>query len=326
MQTWELVTVLASLQNIPLRLFLPISDHQSTDEGILLEQFGLTARSVELIPLAGMSSGPKEDVLLRRDEAVVEAADVLIPVSVRRCGHMEKLLEAGRAAGKQVVEDFRLEKPDSTAVLAYSLERGPISPDLASTDNGFLIHWTRATNSAWPGEKLIDYWRAVLASVVYPRAAFDTLRRILTLRCLIASSRHMPANVPTVSFSALSPLEVIPLMRWRARYTQMSFEPYGVGISRSAAAKLGLVPVRYYSGATPAEADSEECWQWQSTGTRADWRQEKEYRHLGNLAFGTVPPVDLIAFTRFPEEASAVYAELGIRTIPFLAQKDTGDH
>lgn len=238
---------------------------------------------------------------------------------------MESLIEHARTLGKECVEQFRVERAGPAVSLSYTVNASLLNPELDALGTDFLIHWTRASNSAWPRERLIDYWQAVLASSTYPRTAYHTLRRILSTKQLIASPRHMPGNIPTVAFSALSPRAVVPLMRWRARYTQMSFEPYGIGLKARVAERLGLFPVQYYSGKAPEEASGEDCWLWQSEGVKSDWRQEREYRHRGDSSLGSVSSEDLMVFTQYPNEAVTIEQELGVRAVSMHKRSQLSD-
>ncbi len=107
-------------------------------------------------------------------------------------------------------------------------------------------------------------------------------------------------------------------MKWRARYAEMSFEPYGVGIRKEKASKLGIRPVIYYEGAKPAEFASTP-WLCQSVGTKTDWRQEAEYRHHGDLTLD-ISPQDIVLFCKTAKEANQLKLEFGIPAINLFLQ------
>jgi hypothetical protein len=159
----------------------------------------------------------------------------------------------------------------------------------------------------------------MLSSNTWPREALATLKRIIQSGKILASSRHMPGKVPTVSFSSLTPLEVIPLIRWRARYAEMSFEPYGIGIERTTALESGVRPVIY-----GANADTADCENWlcQSPGNITDWRNEKEYRCLGDFQLDALPSDKLTLFCRFAEEVEALERKFGVKTYWFESGRD----
>ena len=320
MQTWEMVTAVGSMQKSPMRL-LCLTDVQTQAERAewLTAEFRLEPGISEIIDIAGASTDTSEKELMHlRDVQVVQAADVIIPVSLRRGGAMMKLVEQARDDGKEIVDDFMCEYTDRSASLAYTVSPDDINPDLSKVAGHYLFHWTRANNSAWPGERLLDFYRAVIESERYPRTAFDTLNNIIGSRKLIASSRHMPERIPTVSFTALAPEEAAPLMRWRARFSQMSFEPYGIGIATEACVGLGISPVRYYDRSTSVSRNADDSWLSQSIGTVTDWRQEKEYRHRGDLLLSDLPTEQMIVVCCTHEEAREVEARYRVvRAIAF---------
>jgi hypothetical protein len=319
MQTWELVTALASIEQIPLRLILPSSPHHAINTDDLMHQFDLMRDCVEIITPSDSAPHAKEDALLQRDRRVLEDADLLIPISVRPGGHMAEMLATARKSGKEVIEDFQAGGSAKSHSLALHLDQDAINPELNSLSSRYIIHWTRTPHGAWPGERMIDYYSSLIHSTEFPRSAFATLRHIAATRLLKASSRHMPENIPTVAFSSLKPRDVIPLMKWRARYAEMSFEPYGIGIHEAVADKLGMLPVKYYEGKITEEL-AREVWRSQSVGRQTDWRQECEYRHLGDLSLANDPSDALMLFCRNQHEADSLQEELGISSVSLFIE------
>ncbi len=315
MQTWEMITAIGSIQKTPLRIYsLPDGKSSADRDAWLTTQFDLEPSMVEIIHCEDVRN---DSPMLERDARIVRDADIIIPISIRRSGAMATLLEAAQAERKQIVEDFRSLYRDRTAPLAYEINAGDLNPELSTLTGRYVFHWTRAANTAWPGERLVDYYRDIIASEHYPRTAFDTLCRILNEQRLLASSRHMPEKTPTVSFTGLSPEEAAPLMRWRARYSEMSFEPYGIGIDTSACDRAGIQPVRYLDKSNSDAGKSDDLWLTQSIGVVTDWRQEKEYRHRGDLSLAQLPPDQLIVVTRTPNEAREIQKRFQLKAIPF---------
>jgi hypothetical protein len=321
MQTWEMITAAGSLCGVPLRLVVEAPDASLAEYSKkVAADFDLIEGKYEVVPVSRqlVNHVQNEDVRHRRDLAVIDAADLLIPVSIRPDGFMIDAVAEAQKNGRQVIRDFDAGPPGRSAKLAYDLSGLQLNPELDEFADRYLIHWTRATNDPWPDERPIDFYRAILESARYPRTGFDTLCHILDTGVLRGSPRHMPENTPCVSFTALSPREIIPLMRWRARYTQMSFEPYGIGIPIGLAPELGIRPVRYYQSceSTP---DSVPTWITQSAGAKSDWRQEHEYRHRGDLNLARIDPELLVPFCLDRTEANLVRARFGLRVIPLSA-------
>ncbi len=321
-QTWELLTSAASHEKLPLRL---IPGSEAKCEGRLpsevLSDFALDSNVTEVLPSARESYRDLTSLGTSRDARAVKGADIVIPISIRSKGTMASLLEHASAEGKEIVEAFRIPHSLRRERLAYSLVGESLNPDLEATPSARFTHWTRATNGPWPDERRIDYYSAVMESPTYPRSAFDTLRRILRTRRIVASSKHMPARTATVSFTGLTPKEVAPLMRWRARYSMMSFEPYGLSFAQDIGTANGIIPVTYHDRrqrVNPEDSIVGSAWQRQSIGGRTDWRREMEFRCKGDFCFDQLDTEDLIIYCRTSAEADQLSREFGIRAIPFV--------
>jgi len=214
----------------------------------------------------------------------------------------------------RVVRDFAITHSGRDEQLKYALSADNLSAEAAAIGCQYLVHWTRTSNGPWPGEPVASFCRAVLDSDAYPRGAFAGVRNMLTTGRIAASPRHMPGNTPCVSFTGKSPLEFAPLMRWRARYREMSFEPYGIGIERSVALAAGLRAVSYGS-AREVTPDAAPQWLRQSEGKLTAWRDEDEYRCLGDFALRSVPRESLVLFCRTRAEAGSIARDFGVRAV-----------
>jgi hypothetical protein len=319
MQTWDMITSLGSIENLSIQVFdiSPISGIIDNHKH-LYSQFNLDPSLVEIIPVSNSLSIHSEKEIQRlRDHAIVEHSDILIPVSIRPDGKMKELINEAWIFGKTIIDTFQCLYEAQDKSFKYSISPDEISSEAINLDDRYLIHWTRACNDPWPDELSIDYYRSIIDSTQYPRSAFDTLMRIITSKHLIASSRHMPGNIPTVSFSGLSPSEIRPLMRWRARYTQMSFEPYGIGIDKHAAFEAGIRPVNYFEGKGVISDDNSRIWLTQSRGVKTDWRNENEYRYQGNLSLTQFSDHDVIVICRTKDEANRIHSDTKLKTVPF---------
>lgn len=311
-----MLTAVASDAGVTVILVIPARDTLTFDLAVqeITHQYELNPLQDEFVHLPTANLRRGEQIMKARDRRVIELAETLIPVSLRPGSSLEELIESKSMRGKRIVDDHRIPYEKRKNSLAYRIAPTNLNPDLASVSGRYLIHWTRSFHHKWPGEKQIDYYRDMCRRNTYPRSAIDSLRRILSTRNIHASSTHMPAGHKCVSFSARQPEELLPLIAWRARYRQMAFEPYGVGIVKDLASKLDIHPVHYGPG---ADSDTPR-WLMQSTGRITDWRQEREYRHLGDFDLRAVAREDLIAFTHTAEEALTVQCETGVRTIPFV--------
>ena len=320
MTTWELLVAVARDKQVDQTILVPSADipRQKASVKRTREQFDLDDARVEFMPVMPLSHRISDnDLMVVRDRMAVGLAEILVPVSVRSDGLMSQLLEENTISGKPVESRFRVTHEDRETALSYKLDPNEVTDEIAAVNHNYLIHWTRATNCAWPTEKAIDYYRSLVTADCYPRGACDTLRNILASKVIKASGRHMPERIPTVSFTRLSPVETLPLMRWRARYREMSFEPYGIGIEKEYARDLGIQQVQYYEGRRPPDRHESHLWLTQSLGEKGDWGREGEYRYRGDLDLSKVPSEYLVCLTRSREEALSVRRDFGIRAVAF---------
>jgi len=322
MQTWELLMALAAREGVMQKVVLPAGDSEAVGKARLFaeRQFDLRPELVEFVgvTLHGQPDG-RVDLMHARDLAVMTEADLLLPVSVRPGGSMSRLLEQAGSAGKPILREFQVEYAGRKARLGYRIRADQLSREIAAIGEQYLTHWTRAPNSAWPTERLQDYYLAVAESGEYPRSAAATLQNIVLTGVVVASPRNMPGSTPTVSFSALPPRELTPLIRWRGRYSHMSFEPYGVGIDKDAALSAGIRPVRYYTAGDRRCPPQGERWLRQSAGERSDWHREKEYRFRDDFDLSRIARDKLLLFCRYRSEAAQIEKATGIKTVSFLA-------
>lgn len=329
MQTWEMLTALASINKVPLKLYLPLgpADYPEVLFRSVAKQFALNQKLVETVPVRLPDSDndtaeAKTSLMQHRDRMLVSEADLVLPVSLRQSGNMMSLLEEADEAGKQVLRRFMVPYSKRPTPLDMELN-GELNPKLLAMEDDYLIHWTRSTNRSWPDERLLDYYTAILNSHVYPRSGFETLKRIVDTGKILASARNMPGGIATVSFSALPPRDVIPLMKYRARYRQMSFEPYGIGLRKDIGLKAGIMPVQYYDAVNKPEISSDSRWLWQSHGRITDWRAEKEYRYRSDFAITEQLRSErdtsaMILFCRTSQEAKLLRCRYSCEVISFL--------
>ena len=316
---WDLITAVASDMRLPLTLFL-ISSEKDWERNCreASREFDLEPSLTRFIPVVAKGGrGDRRSLMQVRDDLVCNCADLILPVAIGRKGSMRGRLERARAQGIAVDERFLCQLPDSSGPVGYKLDRDGLTDEVASQSDEFFVHWTRAANGPWPDERCLDYWRSVVSSDAYPRSGFETLRHIVASRRIIASSRHLRKETMAVGFSDLPPREAVKLMRYRARYREMSFEPYGVALRKRAGLALGIEPVVYTSGAAAGSSEVD-LWRLQSIGRRSDWRGEREFRVPRDVDLRRVAARDLVLFTRYRSEAELLSAETGFRAIPFF--------
>ena len=316
LQTWELVTAAGSLAGIPQTVYLPCADTASFERNraACAAAYGLESGRDRILAIIRDGTDRKaRELMARRDQTIVAAADLLLPVSVRPGGFMAR---AAETPAKQVRRDFETAYHKRATPLRYEIDPRRLHPAVDDLDTEYLFHWTRSSPGPWPTERPLDYYRDVIHSDRYPRTAFDTLANIFMTGRLCGSGRHLPKKVKAVAFSGLRPREAVPLMRWRARYGEMSFEPYAIGIERKWAESHGILPVAYYDPSAGEQPDASIRWRAQSVGRRTDWRHEEEYRHAGDLLLSEVPADKLIVLCRTGREAAVLERRINRKTLP----------
>lgn len=320
LQTWELLVFLAQKEKIRQTIVLPISS-ESRDKDFcdqLKNEFKLENHLTHFSFLPCRAGKISDKTLLHsRDIDLITRAEILIPISVRPGGFMEKFItQTTPLKTIQIVRRFEIPYKKRKHKLSYQINKDKLSSAMADIGKRYLIHWTRTSRGPWPTETKYNFYNAIINSDAYPRSAFETLKNILHTRLIKASPLHMPSNIPTVSFSALAPSEAVSLMRWRSRYIQMSFEPYGIGIEKEFARSYGIVPVQYYRKKKPPKC---ERWLTQSVGTSGNWSKEAEYRFKGDLDFSDIPGDKLIIFCYLPSESEYISSRFRLITVSIIS-------
>ncbi|MBU8933416.1 MAG: hypothetical protein KOO62_05355 [candidate division Zixibacteria bacterium] len=322
LQTWELITTFGAELDLRQEILIPAANESDFArlQSWTLEQFTFDQTRTRIRPVILSEGGEVTNLSVQRDRAVVDTADTLVPISVRSGGNMSRLISEGYSAGKEIMSSMQIVYQRRSSRLKYKIIHDHLNSELDRFGRKYLVHWTRSSNGPWPDERVVDYWRAVVDSKTHPRSAFDTLQHIVSTRKIIASPRHMPGGVATVSMTGLDPEKALALMRWRARYHEMSFEPYGLAIDRDFALAHGVVPVVYYEKKSSQSEARENAWQFQSRGHKTDWRVEEEFRCRGDFDLSGIPPDKLLAICYRPDESTRLESTSGIRTISILAR------
>ncbi len=320
LQTWELLTALASDLRLQLKLYLPVSSETSflAQCDRIAEEFDLHLDRVEFRPVELSADAGKKVAMAARDQRIMDQADLLLPISIRRAGRMAALVSQAEQTGRPIERRFQIDYEARKVPIKREFSQLRLSNAIAQPENRYIIHWTRSVSRPWLGERKIDFYRAVLESSSWPRSGLATLERIIHSGRLLASGRHMPDHTPTVSFSALHPCEVVPLMRWRARHGEMTFEPYGIGIDRGFVSRFGIREVEYYSRGEQPGIAATDRWRWQSSGKITDWRAEREYRHRGDLSLEIVPRDAVALFCMTAREAERLERKHSCRVYPLF--------
>jgi hypothetical protein len=309
---WELMLSLACRRSLLLHILVPLESGSSLEQrtGWLKEQFALdTTHST----LEAIEATVDKTAFERRDELLVVQADCVLPLSLRKGGTFARLLD--NVDSSRVDTRFCVPPASPAPSLGLVGDVDHLNPALEQLTGEYLIHWTRSATAPWPTERCCDYYCALAETSEYARSGFATLCNMLRCGRIVGSARHLPRGVRAVCFSNNSVARMVPLMRWRMRYRQLSFEPYGIGIHRAAAEALGVEPVCYYARGGGAMIAPSEAWRYQSLGKRGQWGVEGEYRLLGDVVLGSIEPGALVVLCATAREAELVEQCYSLRSV-----------
>jgi len=318
-----ILTILSKFQ-LAAEIILPLQQQEELEKvkRRVLHDFKLSESTITFTALQCNKTMNKSEIMQYRDRYITEQSDLILPVSIRKNGFLHSLIECiSSASSPGICNRFRIQNRQKPVPHKYHIDKENIDTTINHVTKNFIIHWTRTAYTPGENDNPCDFYSAILDDMHYPHGAFSILRKILRCKKILATRRHMPGKIKTVSFSSVPPTDMGALMQWRKRYGEMSFEPYGIGISESFAEKTGIKPVLYRT-VNEIKAEPEDLWRTQSPGLITNWKREQEYRHKGHYSLSSIPPDKMIAVTRFDWEASLVREEFGIPAFNFEKSPD----
>jgi hypothetical protein len=297
MNTWEFLVYLASKNQIRQVIYLSIEESQNQGEVIdyYTGQFRLSSNLINwrFINIRNIQSD-RIYFQKERDRLIINEADIIYPIALRPDSTLASLLGNIGNSKANIVEEYKTDYDNLVRSCKIEIDRKSLNSNIDGRLGDFIIHWTRTSNNPWPGEIFYDYYNAIAHSGdYYPRSAYNTLIRILTEKKIRASSRHYRKGISAVAFSELRPSDAINLMKWRARYREMTFEPYGIAIRKTAAEKMGIRKVIYGGKEKYANLDLIDRPYFQSIGTKGFWVPEREWRYSGDINLSLICPDDI---------------------------------
>lgn len=274
------------------------------------DQFRLDRKKTAMVFVEPEAESKKpKSTWFKRDMAVARMVDLLVPVSIRPGGKLEKLLAE---TGKDILSDFRVDYSKPLAKPpGYDFSKAVFSEE--SWDH--IIHWTRSHHGSWPGESKYDYYRRLANSgSEYPHNAFNTLKNMMIKKKIYASSEKIRKSIGSVGFSDLEPLSMLKWMRWLPKRVNWNFEPYGIAVKKEIAGQLGIRQVIYGNEDTYEQLPENLKPYFQSRGSAAvDWSEENEWRKIGDLDLNDIDEKDLACIVWNRSEASELSNITGAR-------------
>ncbi len=297
MKTWEYLIFLAARFKVKQRIYVPVTRDQKNIDVIAYytKQFQLDPQLTDYY-FFEVEDLSKDNLFFQkeRDRLIVNDADIIYPISIRKDSTLKSLYSKIDQSHVVVDERFTVKCVKNKNAYKYEIDKTKLNSKIDNLLENYLIHWTRAINDSWPNEILYDYYHSIANSKNdYSHSAYDTLIRILSEKKIRATSRHYRKDISAVAFSELKPSEAIDLMKWRARYNEMSFEPYGIAIRKNVAIKIGIKKVIYGDSKEFNSLHETDKPYFQSIGTKGFWVPEKEWRHIGEIDLSKIKPEDL---------------------------------
>jgi hypothetical protein len=310
MNSWEMVLFLASHCGAGREVLIPLPEGETPEQSKAFfgRQFRLDNSLTEWRMIkTGKHQDPDHSFQQERDRLIIQEADVIYPISIRKGGNLDRLIREARRSGMEVRDAFATEYSEHLHRCKIEIDRQKIDPEADRLLDEYVIHWTKAGNRAWPGETMYDYYRDIIGSASrYPRSGLDTLLRIFSEGRIRATAKHYREGVSAVAFSSLRPGEAIGLMKWRTRYREMSFEPYGVAIRKSYAETIGIRKVFYGNPDMYHYLEERDRPYFQSVGVKGYWVPEREYRHVGDVNLSLVPEENIVVIVWKKDEMAEV--------------------
>jgi len=262
-------------------------DYQKTAE-ILIDDFHIDTKRTAFVFLP--SKFNKKDIKKTwkaRDSYIFASADRIYPVCVKDNGQIASLLE--NCAGKIIVDDFRCNyQSKHYPNKEYNYES--IDRKYPKEEWHYLTHWVHCTYKPWRGESSYDFYGSIYNSKnEYSHSAKATLSNILINNKIFATSSNIREHFEVVSFTELSPAESLSMMKWRKRKVMYNFEPFGIALNRRYASEIGMKPAIYGDDVLYLSLSQQERALFQAIGDRYDWRNEKEWRHVGDIDLSLIP-------------------------------------
>lgn len=310
MNTWELACWASGLYDTAQII---ISHIRSADQipGIIeniLSEFALKpARTAWLFYKSDEDArSPKANWPIR-DKLALEIAHKILPVSIRPGGNLMTLIDKYQFnENVEIINDFKCDYDIKKQEQIFKPDH--VQAAVPRKKWNFITHWTRTCHGPWPGETSAEFYKTLAESKnQYPNNTLETLKHILREDLIRGSGKNLRAGLSGVSFSSLHPADVLALMGWRKRLVRWNFEPYGIAISRPAAIAAGIQPVIYGRPELYEQLVKTDKPYFQSEGADGgSWRDEKEWRYLGDINLGILNPADMRIIVFRPAEIGAL--------------------
>lgn len=287
MNTWELALTFAA--RLQMRVIVVVSESVVDHERFVSDicrRFHLAPERTGFYFMTVSPGKSAKSSWSIRDAAVIDLADRLFPISIRPNGSLAALIEANR------------EEVDSSFSIPYD-NASRSRPRYRMTDldpevnwDQWLIHFTRSSSGPWPDETDYDFYNDLIESTSdFCRSAWRTVMHIVTTGVIYGHSKKIREGRPVVPFALVTPDSIKEIFRYRSRFLNPGFEPYGIAISKQSAINLGIRPVIYGAKDIFDHLSEDDKPYFQNQGSyNSQWTIEHEWRHLGDFHPHRLPP------------------------------------
>lgn len=262
------------------------------------------------------------------DQWLAQVADTVYAISVRNKGNVASVLKTRIVDSPRPGQTYLLNDPElsdpaqhqnlvnaggidwlllpTQTDLLSKLKTSPASIATIRTigeinESDYLIHWTRARVGPWPdqieNEHLDDL---IFGSPRSKRNELRSLSRILATQRIVASADLTRHATPVVCFSEVPISQIKTHTVYRKHLQRWDFVPYGVGIRKSVLAnQFDCRPVIYGDDKKWQSLTQDQRPYFQvstSADQKIDWRQEREWRVVGDVDLRRVAVDDGIVF------------------------------
>jgi len=181
---------------------------------------------------------------------------------------------------------------------------------LRPTVTKFLIHCTRARRGPWPDQSVPQFHDELLQ---YPwdeqPTALMTLQRILKQQRLIATNHFRRGNKDTVCFASKKLSDLLSMRRFQSHLARWDWEPYGIMIDQAWLESHDAKKVSYVDRNAAKKLNIDElsfCQVVSNEEGAIDWRQEQEWRIVGDVRLNQIPFSKAVVFVPTQAEAFSI--------------------
>ncbi len=249
--------------------------------------------------LAVSSNGNVEKALQQRlsGEGDGTRTFVLHENSLTSAAVRQRLLRTGAIQWLLLPEESAA---SSTLAVSSAATARPITLAEIKEDE-YLIHWTRARPEAWPDQSEARYFDDLIFGTHGSKHGdVYSLCRILASQRIFGSANLTRDRSPVVCFSDVPLSQLREKTVFRKHLHRWDFLPFGIGIKKKVLEqRFGGRPVIYGDQKTWQALPTDDRPLFQIASSRdqkIDWRQEREWRVVGDVDLRRVGCADAVVF------------------------------